>query len=443
MYIEKNFDMIIDTKYDVIVVGGGIAGVSAAVKAGREGAKTLLIEHYGFVGGMSTAGMVSPFMKHQVNGETLVNGVFSDIENEMRKRNGMIDNGFFAQSFRTAAYHLLFESNCSILFNSEIAKVNRKQNKITSLSVLTENKLIEIEAEVFIDTTGDAQLLYLGDFPWVKGDETSGHLQALTLFFRMGNIDIKKATEYVASNKEDFFKWMTYDFDFSKIISIAGYFSNVKKAISEERLNPDVEYIFFTTLPESGEGSFNTSNILGMDASSSESLTKAEMIGRNQVYQVVQILQNEIPGFENSYLLETAVQVGVRETRRAVGDYIVTGNDIKNGSKFDDAIARGCYGIDIHGQKGESSRMEDLDEGQFYEIPLRSLIVKDADNLLVAGRCISSTREGHSALRIMPTSAATGEACGALAALASKSKTTVRQIDYNKVKSIVKHNISI
>lgn len=435
--------MKIENKYDVIVVGGGIAGVSAAVRAGKEKAKTLLIEHYGFVGGMSTAGMVSPFMKHQVNGDTLVKGVFQDIENEMRKRNGMIDNGFYANTFRTAAYHLLSEANCSILFNSEIIKVNRIDNRIKSLTVLVENQQIDIEADVFIDTTGDAQILYLGDFPWVKGDETTGKLQALTLFFRMGNIDINKATEYVKNHKDDFFKWMTYDFDFTKIISIAGYFSNVKKAIEEGRLNPDVEYIFFTTLPESGEGSFNTSNILGMDASTSESLTQAEMIGRNQVYQVVQILQNEIPGFENSYLLETAVQVGVRETRRAVGDYIVTGNDIKNGSKFEDSIARGCYGIDIHGQKDESSRMEDLEEGQYYEIPLRSLIVKDADNLLVAGRCISSTREGHSALRIMPTSAATGEACGALAALASKNNMKVREINHQEVREIVKHNITV
>ncbi|MBZ0182582.1 MAG: FAD-dependent oxidoreductase [Melioribacteraceae bacterium] len=435
--------MKIENKYDVIVVGGGIAGVSAAVRAGKEKAKALLIEHYGFVGGMSTAGMVSPFMKHQVNGDTLVKGIFQDIENEMRKRNGMIDNGFYANTFRTAAYHLLSEANCSILFNSEIIKVNRIDNRIKSLTVLVENQQIDIEADVFIDTTGDAQILYLGDFPWVKGDESTGKLQALTLFFRMGNIDIQKATDYVKNHKDDFFKWMTYDFDFTKIISIAGYFSNVKKAIEEGRLNPDVEYIFFTTLPESGEGSFNTSNILGMDASTSESLTQAEMIGRNQVYQVVQILQNEIPGFENSYLLETAVQVGVRETRRAVGDYIVTGNDIKNGSKFDDAIARGCYGIDIHGQKDESSRMEDLEEGQYYEIPLRSLIVKDADNLLVAGRCISSTREGHSALRIMPTSAATGEACGALAALASKNSSIVREINPQEVREIVKHNITV
>ncbi len=435
--------MILENKYDVIVVGGGIAGVSAAVRAGREGAKTLLIEHYGFVGGMSTAGMVSPFMKHQVQGETLVNGVFSDIENEMRKRNGMIDNGFYANSFRTAAYHLLSESNCTILFNSEIIKVNKIDKSISSLTVLVENHQKEISANIFIDTTGDAQLLYLGEFPWVKGDENTGHLQALTLFFRMGNIDIKSVTEYVAKNKSDFFKWMTYDFDFSKIISIAGYFSNVKKAIAEGRLNPDVEYIFFTTLPESGEGSFNTSNILGMDASTSYSLTQAEMIGRKQVYQVVKILQEEIPGFENSYLLETAVQVGVRETRRAIGDYIVTGDDIKVGSKFKDAIARGCYGIDIHGQKDESSRMEDLEEGQYYEIPLRALIVKYADNLLVAGRCISSTREGHSALRIMPTSAATGEACGAIAALASRNNILVRDVNPNDVRNKIKHNIKI
>jgi hypothetical protein len=276
----------------------------------------------------------------------------------------------------------------------------------------------------------------------VKGDEKTGLLQALTLFFRMGNIDLVKVTEYAKNNKNEFFDWMDYNFDLSRIISVAGYFSSVKKAIQEQRLSPEVQYIFFTTLPESGEGSFNTSNILELDGSSSIDLTKAELAGRKQVHQVVTLLKNEIPGFENSYLIETAPQVGIRETRRAVGEYAVTGEDIKRGSKFDDAVARGCYGIDIHGQKDESSRMEHLAEGDFYEIPLRALLVKGSTNVLAAGRCISSTREGHSALRIQPTYSATGEACGALAALSVKSQRTVREIEYNTVRDLISHNIS-
>jgi len=432
----------LNTKYDVIVAGAGIAGISAAVKAAREGVSVLLIEHYGFVGGMSTAGMVSPFMKHSVNGETLVRGVFEDIEMEMRNRNGMIDNGFYASSFRAAAFNLLNNSNCNVLLHSEILQVNMIGNKIDSLTVLINGVEYVIRASVFIDTTGDAQLLYLGNFPYVKGDEKTGKLQALTLFFRMINIDIKTVTEYAKANKDNFFDWMEYDFDFKKILSIAGYFKQVKKAITEGRLQEDVQYIFFTTLPESGEGSFNTSNILGVDASTSFNLTQAELIGRKQVAQVVKLLQAEIPGFENSILLETAVQVGVRETRRAIGDYAVTGDDIKFGHKFDDAIARAVYGIDIHGQKDEESRMEHLPEGQYYEIPLRALIVKGAENLLVAGRCISSTREGHSALRIQPTSSATGEACGALAALSVKQNKLLRSVKYSDLQRLIQHNLT-
>ncbi len=432
----------LNTKYDVVVAGAGIAGISAAIKAAREGASVLLIEHYGFVGGMSTAGMVSPLMKHSINGESLVRGVFEDIEIQMRNRNGMIDNGFYASSFRASAFKLLDKANCSVLLHAEILKVNRIKNSIESISVLINGAVHEIRAKVFIDTTGDAQIIFLGNFPFIKGDENTGKLQALTLFFRMNNIDIKSVTKYAVANKSNFFDWMEYDFDFSKIISIAGYFDQVKKAISENRLHEDIQYIFFTTLPESGEGSFNTSNILGIDASTSHSLTQAELIGRKQVYQVVKILQDEIPGFENSILLETAVQVGVRETRRAIGEYIITGDDIKFAQKFDDAVARACYGIDIHGQRDEQSRMEHLAEGQYYEIPMRALIVKSSENLLVAGRCISSTREGHSALRIQPTSSATGEACGALAALSVKQNKSIREVNYLDLMKLLEYNLA-
>lgn len=433
--------MQMKSRYNVIVAGAGIAGICAAVRAARMGAQVLIIEHYGFVGGMSTAGMVSPFMKHSIGGRPLTAGIFEEIEKLMRFSGGMIDNGFYAHSFRSAAYKLLEEAGVTMLLNSEIISVTRKENTIISLNLLSGTRKIFAEADVFIDTTGDAQVVFLGGFPWKKGDEKSGRLQALTLFFRMGGIDIRKAAEYAAAHKEDFFQWMDYNFDYSRIISVAGYFSFVKKAILEKRLSPDIQYIFFTTLPSSGEASFNTSNILGFDASDSFELTRAEMAGRRQVIEVVKLLQDEIPGFENSYLIETAVQVGVRETRRGVGDYIVTGDDIKSGRKFEDSIARACYGIDIHGQKDEESRMEDIPDGEYYEVPVGALIVKDADNLLVAGRCISSTREGHSALRIMPTSAATGEACGALAALASLQARSVREITYPELKNYIKHNI--
>jgi hypothetical protein len=430
------------SKYDVVITGGGIAGISAAVKAAQMGVKTLLIEQYGFVGGMSTAGMVSPFMKHSVNGQTLVKGVYQTIEQEMTDRGGMIDNGFYASSFRLSANKLLKRYGCHVLLNCELMSVNRSNDEIESIEVFTDGKKIKIKGKVFIDTTGDAQLLYLGNLPWQKGSETTGKLQALTMFFKMANIDMKRVADYVKKNKNNFFSWMDYEFNAEKIISVAGYFKQVKQAITEGRLSPEVEYIFFTTLPENGEASFNTTNILDLDGSSSYDLTKAEIKGRNQVAQVVKLLQEEIPGFENAFLLETAVQVGVRETRRAIGDYVYTGEDIRKGTKFEDAIARGCYGIDIHGQIDEDSVMEHLKEGEYYEIPLRALFVSKIQNVLAAGRCISSTREGHSALRIMPTSAATGEACGAAAAMAVKLNKDLRDLPVKEVQRSISYNIS-
>lgn len=429
------------TKYDVIITGAGIAGVSAAIKAGSMGASVLLIEHYGFVGGMSTAGMVSPFMNHKIDGKPLVNGVFRDIEKGMRADGGMIDNGFLANSFRSVVQELLAKNNVTVILHSGVLAVNRDSNKIISLDIWHNNKILKVEGEVFIDTSGDAHLVYLGNFGWVKGDEISGHLQALTLFFRMGGIDMRKVADYAKAHPEDFMEWMEFDFDFSKILSVAGFYSFIKQAHSLGKLPEEIEYIFFTTLPDSGEGSFNTSNVLGLDGSTSYDLTQAELIGRNQVDAVVRLLQDEVPGFERSYIVETAVQVGVRETRRAIGDYVVTGDDIKKGARFADAVARGCYGIDIHGQKGEDSRMEHLDSGVYYEIPLRALIVKDADNLMVAGRNVSATREGHSALRIMPTSSAMGEACGAIAALATRDNFNIRDVHYNEIKNHIKENI--
>lgn len=434
--------MELRNSYDIIVAGAGIAGICAAVKAAREGASALLIEHYAFLGGMSTAGMVSPFMKYSIDGRPLVGGIFEEIESAMRSLGGMIDNGFYAHAFRMASFQLLESAGVHMLLLSDVASVERTGNEMISVTTLTGGYKKTIKGSYFIDTTGDAQLLYLANFPWVKGDEKTGLLQALTLFFRMGGIDMPVMLDYVTNHQDDFLGWMTFDFDQDKIISVAGYHSFIKKGIAEGRLPKELEYIFFTTLPQSGEGSFNTTNVLGLDGSTSFDLTKAELMGREQTHSVVTLLQNEVPGFEKSYVIETAVQIGVRETRRAVGDYVVTGEDVRSGRKFSDAIARGCYGIDIHGQAGESSRLEDLPEGQYYDVPAASLIVRDADNLLVAGRCLSATREAHSALRIMATAAATGEACGAWAALSAKKKLPLRKIGIKDIQELVRHNIS-
>lgn len=433
--------MLLKNKYDIVVAGAGIAGIAASVKAASMGASVLLIEHYPFLGGMSSAGMVSPFMKSTTAGVELVKGVFEQLEAGMINLGGMIDNGFYSWAFRAAASDLLRKARVEVAFSSDVVKVVVKDKTIESVSIANKFGIQTIFARQFIDTTGDAQLIVLAGLPWLKGDEKTGKLQAMTLFFRMGGIDVRRTAKYCKKNQKDFLPWMDFKFNFEKIISIAGFQSLIKEAQANGEMPKEIEYIFFTTMASTGEASFNTTNILNIDASSSEQLSLAERTGHKQVAMVVDFLQKKVPGFEKAFLIDTAPQVGVRETRRANADYMVTGKDILSGARFEDAIARGCYGIDIHGQTGETSRMDELGEGQWYEIPLRSLIVKDIDNLMVAGRCIGATREGHAALRIMPTSAATGEACGAVTALSIKKRSSIREVQYQEIRESLIHNI--
>ncbi len=427
--------------YDIIVTGAGIAGISAASKAASMGASVLLVEHYGFVGGMSAAGMVSPFMKSRTGNIDLVKGVFESLENGMQELGGMIDNGFYAWAFRSVANNILKQHQVDLALNTDLVEAVTEGTKIVSVKLASSYGIQTVSAKYFIDTSGDAQLVLMAGLPYAKGDENTGKLQAVTLFFRMGGINVEKTAQYAKNNPTDFLPWMDFKFDFSKIISIAGYKSLIEKAKKENRLPQEIEYVFFTTLAGTGEGSFNCTNILGIDPSYSDQLTKAEQIGHYQVAKITDFLITDVPGFEHAFLIDTGVQIGVRETRRIIAEYMMTGNDVLNGARFNDVIGRACYGIDIHGQNGEKSRMEDLEEGSWYEIPLRSLLVKNIENVMGAGRCIGATREGHSALRIMPTSAATGEACGVVTALAAKLNIPIRMVPYNLIRKHLIHNI--
>ena len=410
-------------KTDIAIVGAGIAGISAAVAAAREGCKTLLIETFSYVGGMATGALVSPFMKHDIDGKPLVEGIFKELQDRMRAKGGMLDNGFAAGSFLETAMEMLESSGVELLLNTTLIEVERDPTAINELVLSAEGATIRVKAEQFIDCSGDAALIWLADAPF----EISQEQQALTLFFKMKYIDLNKAIKYVKDHPEEFFEWSTKEYDPNHIASVAGYFSHIKKAREEKKLSEAVQYIFFCTLPEPGSASFNCTNLLGYDGTNSKDLEDAYLEGRTQIADIVHILK-DIPGFEEARLAQIADRVGVRETRRAVGDYVMSASDIREGKKFPSAIARGCYGIDIHGQKEDENVMEELPEGEYYEIPKWALFVKGILNLQAAGRCISSTREGQAALRIMPTCAATGEAAGRIAAKAINEKITIREV---------------
>jgi len=220
------------------------------------------------------------------------------------------------------------------------------------------------------------------------------------------------------------------------IISAAGYYDLVAEAKAKGDYAAPGDLIFYIGRPRKGEVVFNTTHVGNVDGTKAEDLTRAEIESRRQMMSIVAFVNKYIPGFENAYLMRSAAHVGTRETRRIIGDYVFGPADVVEGKKFDDSICRLAYPVDIHSGKGDGyTRDQDRQKprvppaGDWYEIPYRCLLPKGLENVLVAGRCVSSTHEGQSAIRIMPPCAAMGQAAGTAAALSIENGTPPRQID--------------
>lgn len=401
------------THYDVIVCGGGPGGIAASIGAAREGANVLLIERYGFLGGGATAMLVNPFMTYYAGNKQIVKGIFQDMLDELTKI-GAFGSKREQWAFDTEAFKIVAETMCikagvNLLYHCFLTRADVSDGKITSIDIATKDGLKRLEASVFVDSTGDGDLAYFAGAIIEKGRREDGLAQPMTLNFRMANVDIKRmpsreeiTKEYIKAKEEG-------------IISCP---------------REDVLY-FFTTQP--GVIHFNQTRVIKCDATDPESLTSAEIEGRRQAWEISQWLIKNIPGFENAYLQQTATQIGVRESRRVMGDYVLTAEDLLSACKFDDVIACGSYPIDIHNPSGEGTILRHLKPGTWYDIPYRSLTPKGFTNLLIGGRCISATHEAHSAIRVIPIVFAIGHAAGVAAAMAAKEKISVKELDYRRL----------
>ncbi len=433
--------------YDVVIVGGGPAGWVAAVAAARQKADTLLIERYGFAGGLATAGLVGPFMRWYNKKEDLVKGIFKEFIDRMKGLDGIIGGCFDPEVYKKVALEMLLESRVKLLFHSYLSDVKVKENLIKSIKILNKNGYEKYSGEIYIDTTGDGDLAYLAGVPYEVGRKQDGLTQSLTLMFQVGGVDFEKAENYYLENKDNFIVWTDDPNDTyfkTGIFARAGFFKQLHQYQNEGKIDKAVKNIFFLMLPRKGYVVFNTTNVIELSGIKAEDLTKAEIIARRQVWQVMNLLKI-LPGFEKSYLVQTANQIGIRETRRILGEYVFTGDDVKNGATFADVIARANYGIDIHDPKGEECKDDGTQQEEMvYEIPYGSLVPWKIDNLLVAGRCISSTHEGQSAIRIQPTCMAMGEAAGVAASICVFDKVVPRKINMNTLQStLIKEGVNL
>lgn len=435
--------MAVCTRYDVIVAGGGVAGVAAAVSCARLGAQTLLIERYGFLGGLGTAGLVNPFMSSFTSdGKPLVGGFYADICARMREMDGMLDRAYDPEAMKFCAQEMLLESGCRLLLHSWVTGVRMSEHQMVGVEALTKSGTLELDSRIVIDATGDADLAAMAGAKYEIGDPETGATQAMTLMFTIGGVDVRKSLEYAKDNPDEmrFPKPPTseaIDQMMRGAVGIAGFFTKVEQAreIGEFPLPQDL--VFYITLPTSGQVVVNTTHIGGCDGTSSEDLTRAEIEGRRQAIALIKFFRKYIPGFEEACLLQTATQIGVRETRRVIGEYVFNADDVRDARKFPDAVMRSAYPVDVHSGTGTGYKKKDEREerpgypppGDWYEVPYRCLIPLEIDNLLVAGRCLSASHEGQGAVRIMPNCMALGQAAGVAAALCVQQGTRPRKLD--------------
>jgi len=438
-----------DYSYDVIVAGGGMAGCAAAVSAARSGCKTLLIEKFGFLGGWGTAALVNPFMFHWASdGKILIKGLFEEINRSLESAGGLLANAFDTETLIFVLQEMVLESGADLRLHTICEGASRSEDGIFVRTISKSGDQV-FQCIRLIDCSGDGDLAVSLGAEYESGD-SKGLQQAATLMFDVGGVNPEKALAY-AKDHPDQMRFPKFDADVdiaklaNEVYAVSGYFDLVKQAKEAGDYDVPGDMIFYISRPHKGEVTFNTTHIGNVNGTNADDLTRGEIEGRRQMMSVVRFVKKYVPGFENSYLLRSAAHIGIRETRRIVGEYKFSGSDVTSARKFDDAICRLAYPIDIHSGEGEGYTKEEAvkvervpPHGDWYEIPYRCLIPKGIEGVLVAGRCVSSTQEGHGAIRIMPSCVAMGEAAGVAASLSLEKDISLRDIDIDKLKETLR-----
>lgn len=393
--------------WDVIVVGGGPGGVPAAVAAARNGARTLLVERYGFLGGNSTVALVYPFMKYSTRDQILSQGLFKEFLDILATNGALLDDraSFDAEPMKWLLDKFVLDSKADLLLHTQAIGVLKDNDKIKAIRLFHKEGIEDVSADVYIDSTGDGDLAAWGGAEIELGRKSDGAVQPMTTGFRIADVDIKR----LPSRKE-----------------IDRLF---KAAKDKGEINIPMDTVNKFIGPHPNSIHFNSTRVIGKSGLNSWDMTDAEVEGRRQVSELVRFFKKYVPGFESSYLMKMGMQIGVRETRRIMGKYLLNVDDILFARHFEDGIACANYPVDIHNPSGAGYDIRHLKEGQYYEIPYRCLLPEHIDNLIVASRCISATHEAHASLRVMPTIWSIGQAAGTAAMMSVEKAISPEQID--------------
>ncbi|HCB92165.1 MAG TPA: FAD-dependent oxidoreductase [Ruminococcaceae bacterium] len=452
--------MEIDTvrrQYDVVVAGGGVSGCAAAVAAARCGAKVLVVEESGYLGGTLTGCGVGPMMTFHAGEKQVIKGVMQEIVDGLVRRGyspGHVKDTkqyvsyltpFDPEGLKIVLDDMLTGAGCSLLFHTFICGVKCQNRKIESLLLANKDGLTAAAGQVFLDATGDGDVAAWSGAKMTKGRPEDGAAQPMSTMMKFCNVNTAALKDFVLDHPEKFPRLKPYLDLFRQPIPVdlEGFDEEFKAARASGELSIPRENLLLFGTGRPGEYIANTTRIIDHDATSARSLSDAELVGRRQCAELARFLRRNVPGFENALLEFTGPSVGIRGSRQLVGCYTLTARDILERRKFPSVIAHSAYPIDIHNPKGAGTDSTFLSaqsgiSDSYYSIPYEVMVCPEVKNLLVSGRCVSATFEAQAAIRTTPTAGAIGQAAGVAAALAATGNADTRAVEVARVQQILK-----
>jgi glycine/D-amino acid oxidase-like deaminating enzyme len=426
---------------DVLVVGGGNAGCAAALAAARAGARTLLVERYGFLGGTATAAMVGPWMTFHSGRERIVGGIAQEIVERLMALGGspghIPDSSdyvptitpFDPEIHKALLFELMRESGVRLLLHALVTgAVRDERGAVCGARFATVGGERTVHAARTIDATADAFVAAAAGCALQQGD-AHGRVQPASLMFRLSHVDLAALAAYVRARPEQLRSSLPPAARTAGTLTAVAGLYELWQSAQAAGVGVPRELVSFFISPYPDEVTVNMTRVVDIDPLDPDDLTRAEIEARAQAMRLVAFFRERVPGFANARIAATATQIGVRESRRIAGEYTLTANDILERRTFEDAVARSAYPIDIHNPSGSGTTTQRLPPGTSYEIPYRCLVPLAVDGLLVAGRCISTTHEALASTRLTPTVMTLGQAAGTAAALSLAAGVQPRALD--------------
>lgn len=405
--------------YDVLVAGSGPAGICAAVAAAREGARVALIERYGVVGGNLTTGYVGPILGMVGKGT---------MRDEIVELLGVAENDMIGQTGRAHDFErakmllaqFVNHPNIDVYLQTTVTDVIKQGSAVVGVVVTAGEGQFVLQGAVTVDATGDGLVSYLAGATTEKGRE-DGLMQPVTLEFTISGVDESKGV--ICIGDVDNVKLGDERFlDYCKRLAEAG---ELPERLAAVRLHPVVY---------PGYRQVNTTQVNGVDMTHVEEIFKADLELREQIYTLLDFFHKHLPGYENCHVISSGTTTGVRETRRVIGDYVITAEEMAAGCRFEDVIVhRAEFIVDIHNPAGSGQAEAHIQYCDPYDLPYRCFTPKGIENLYTAGRCISGTHRAHASYRVMSICMAMGEAVGTAAAMCAEQGVTPRQLDVKQL----------